>query len=130
MWSRYVVLKYLLLQLPGLAMLVLILIMLRHWMNIPAWAVWVFTSLWIIKDMILFPFVWRAYEKGNPKTIIGTKGTAVDRLSPSGHVRINNELWRARAIKSDSVIEKDEIVTVEDSEGLTLIVKAEENKKA
>lgn len=115
--------KYLLLQLPGLAMLILILILLRQWMNIPTWAVWTFTSLWIIKDMVLFPFVWRAYEKGHPNTIIGSKGTAVGRLSPSGYVRINGELWRARGIEGDSAIEKGETVTVRDLDGLTLVVK-------
>jgi len=111
-------------------MLILILILLRHWMNIPTWTVWTFTSLWIIKDFILFPFVWRAYETGIPNTIIGSKGTAVDRLSPSGYVRINSELWRAKVIKSDSAIEKDEIVTVKGLVGLTLIVQAEEKEKA
>ncbi len=125
MWSRQVVLKYSVLQLPGLAMLLLILILLRHWMNIPTWAVWTFTCLWIIKDIILFPFVWRAYEKVDPNSIVGSKGTTVDRLSPSGYVRINGELWRAKVIRSDLAIEKDEVVTVKGSDGLTLIVQAE-----
>jgi membrane-bound ClpP family serine protease len=125
MWSRQVLLKYLLLQLPGLAMLILILILLRHWMNIPTWAVWTFTFFWIIKDMILFPFVWRAYEKGHPNTIIGSKGTAVNRLSPSGYVRIKSELWRAKVTESNSTIEKGETVTVRDLDGLTLVVQSE-----
>ncbi len=129
MWSRYVLLKYSLLQLPGLIVLIVILILLRQWMNIPTWAVWTFTIIWIIKDFILFPFVWRAYEKGDPNTIIGSKGIAVDELSPSGYVRINNELWRAKVIESDSAIEKDKIVTVKDLDGLTLIVQAGEKDK-
>jgi membrane-bound ClpP family serine protease len=111
-------------------MLVLILILLRYWMNVPTWAVWTFTSLWIIKDMILFPFVWRAYEKGPPNTIIGSKGTAVDRLSPSGYVRINGVLWRAKVIEGDSVIEKGETVTVKDLDGLTIVVQPEGREKS
>ncbi len=133
MWSRYVLLKYSLLQLPALVMLILILILLRHWTNIPTWAVWTFIFIWIIKDIILFPFVWRAYEKGDPNSVIGSKGRTVDRLSPSGYIRINNELWRAKAIKSNSVIEKNENVIVKGLNGLTLIVQAEgkkEHKKA
>lgn len=130
MWSRQVVLKYSLLQLPGLVMLILILILLQHWVNIPTWAVWMFISLWIIKDVILYPFVWRAYQKGNQKAMIGSKGTAVDHLSPSGHVRIKGELWRAKVIQSNSTIQKGEIVTVSGLDGLTLIVQPEEKEHA
>jgi membrane-bound ClpP family serine protease len=80
--------------------------------------------------MILFPFVWRACEKGHPNTIIESKGTAVDRLSPSGYVRINGELWRAKVIESDSAIEKGEILTVRDLDGLTLVVQPEGKLKS
>lgn len=124
-WSRYVLLKYSLMQLPELIMLILILILLQYWMNIPAWAVWTVTFIWIIKDIILFPFVWRAYQKGDLNSVVGSKGKAVDRLSPTGYVKIKNELWRAKVFKSDSVIEKDDNVTVERLDGLTLIVQAE-----
>lgn len=122
MWSRQVVLKYSLLQLPGLVMLILILILLRQWTTIPSWTVWLFTLLWIIKDVILFPFVWRAYEKNIPNSIIGSTGVAVDQLSPAGYVRINGELWRARISKDDSIIEKGETVKVKGVDGLTLTV--------
>jgi len=130
MWSRQVILKYSLLQLPGLAMLILILILLQYWVNIPTWAVLMFISLWIIMDVILYPFVWRAYEKGNSTSMIGLKGTAVDHLSPSGHVRIKGELWRAKVTQSNSTIEKGEIVTVKGLDGLTLIVQSEKKEHA
>jgi membrane-bound ClpP family serine protease len=81
-----------------------------------------FTFLWIIKDVILFPFVWRAYEKNIPNSIIGSTGVAVDQLSPSGYVRINGELWRAKVIENDSIIEKGETVVVKGLDGLTLTV--------
>jgi membrane-bound ClpP family serine protease len=122
MWSSKVLLKYSLLQLPGLALLILILLLLRHWIDIPAWAEWTIISLGIIIDVIMYPFVWHAYDKDNPDSMSGSQGIAVDRLSPSGYVRINGELWRAKIIEGDSAIEKGEAVTVKSINGLTLIV--------
>jgi membrane-bound ClpP family serine protease len=67
-------------------------------------------------------FVWRAYERNIPNSLIGSTGVAVDQLSPSGYVRINGELWRARVIENDSTIEKGETVVVKGVDGLTLTV--------
>jgi membrane-bound ClpP family serine protease len=129
MWSRQVLLKYSLLQLPGLALLILILLLLRHWISIPAWAIWTIISLNVIVNVIMYPIVWRAYEKDNPDSMYGSQGIAADRLSPSGHVRIKGELWRAKIIEGGSAIEKGEAVTVKGISGLTLIVQSD-NKKA
>ena len=129
MWSRQVLLKYSLLQLPGLALLILILLLLRHWISIPAWALWTFISLNVIVNVIMYPIVWRAYEKETPDSMSGSQGIAVDRLSPSGHVRIKGELWRAKIIEGGSAIEKGEVVTVRGISGLTLIVQSDNKDK-
>ena len=123
-------LRYSLLQLPGLAILILMFILLQRWVNLPAWTVWTFISLWVIKDVILYFFVWRAYDTGDSNPMIGSKGIAVDRLSPSGYVRIKRELWHAKVIESDSAIEKGETVTVRELDGLTLIVQSDKKEKA
>ena len=123
-------LRYSLLQLPGLAILILMFILLQRWVNLPAWTVWTFISLWVIKDVILYFFVWRAYDTGDSNPMTGSKGVAVDRLSPSGYVRIKRELWHAKVIESDSVIEKGEIVTVRELDGLTLIVQSDKKENA
>jgi membrane protein implicated in regulation of membrane protease activity len=124
-WSRQVLLRYALLQLPGLAALIVSLLLIRHWINIPTWAVWTFILLWVIKDLVLFPFVWRAYDKRSPNAMSGSRGIAVDRLSPSGYVRINGELWRASVTDGDSAIEKGAVITVRGMRGLTLIVQSD-----
>ncbi len=49
------------------------------------------------------------------------RGTVVDRLAPDGMVRVEGELWRARA---DRAIETGEMVEVTGVEGLTLRVRA------
>lgn len=123
-WSRHAVIKYVLLQLVELTVAVLVLILIRHWINFPVWAVWLIITLLIIKDMVIFPFVWRAYDKANPNSMIGLHGTVIDQLSPSGYVRIQGELWRAKVIDKDAVIEKGETVTVINMNGLTLHVQS------
>jgi membrane protein implicated in regulation of membrane protease activity len=102
----------------------MVLVLLNQLIHVPAWIVWTVISIWIIVNLALFPFVYRAYEKSVPVAIPGSKGIAVDRLSPSGHVRLNGELWRAQVIEDDSAIEKGEVVTVQSMRGLTLIVQS------
>jgi membrane-bound ClpP family serine protease len=77
----------------------------------------------------MFPFVWHAYDKGNRNQMSGTKGIANDRLSPSGYVCINGELWRAKVFKGNSAIEKGEVVMVKSMHGLTLFVESDKKEK-
>ncbi len=44
-WSARIVLRYVLLLMPAVALLVLILILLRRWMDLPAWFVWGLVAL-------------------------------------------------------------------------------------
>jgi membrane protein implicated in regulation of membrane protease activity len=125
-WSKRTVLRYTMLQLPALVVLILVLIVLRQWLQIPVWSIWTFTLLWIIKDIILFPFVWRAYDSA-ASAMIGARGTASEQLDPSGHVRIKGELWRARVSGDGQSIEKGRAILVMDIRGLTLIVGPGEN---
>jgi len=124
-WSRHAVIKYTLLQLSELAVIIVLLILVRNWINYPLWVVWLAIPLLIVKDIIMFPFTWRAYDKANPNSMIGAEGTVTDTLSPSGYIRIQGELWRAIVIDSSSVIEVGETVTVRNIDGLTLHVQSE-----
>ena len=127
-WSRHAVIKYTLLQLSELAVIVVVLVLVRHWINYPVWVVWITIPLLIIKDVIMFPFTWRAYEKANPHSMIGAEGTVTDKLSPDGYIRIQGELWRAIVIDSGTVIEEGKTVTVTNIDGLTLHVQSESRK--
>ena len=124
-WSRHAVIKYTLLQLSELAVIVFVLVLVRHWINYPVWVVWLTIPLLIVKDVIMFQFTWRAYDKANQNAMIGAEGTVTDKLSPSGYVRIQGELWRAIVIDSGSVIEEGETATVTNIDGLTLHVQSE-----
>jgi membrane-bound serine protease (ClpP class) len=118
-----VVVKYGLFQMIGVTILLLVLTVLRQWVNLSPMFVWGSVGLWIIKDIILFAFVWHAYEWKGSKEIhylIGAQGVVVERLGPSGYIRIHGEIWHAGAL--DPTVDIQENVRVEGIRGLTLIV--------
>lgn len=122
-WISRAARRYLVLQLPGAVLFVIVLILVRRWADLPAWLFFLLVALWVGKDGVLFPFVRKAYdppEDRNP--MIGALGVAEDRLAPSGYVRIGGELWKAHIPGSRNAIDRGESVRVTDVEGLTLIV--------
>lgn len=126
-WSARVVMKYTLLQLPGTALLVLILFLIRDPLDIQLGLLWSIVAFWVAKDVILFPLVWRSYDPEFPAeahSLVDAIGVTVDRLAPSGHVRVRGELWRAEAT-TDAPIRKGSRVHVREMRGLTLLVEPE-----
>jgi membrane protein implicated in regulation of membrane protease activity len=122
---RPVYLRYVLLNIPELAAVVLILIIIEHWAVLPIWLFWSIIGFWIVKDALLFPFVWRAYDWNRTEStgsMIGAQGVARERLAPSGYVRIHGELWRAERLGEGPPIEAGQIVRLEKMEGLTVFV--------
>ncbi len=120
-----VLIKYILLQIPSLLILLIVLYLLQKSFNISAAAILIIVLLWIIKDLIMFPFVWRSYDTNPHRTVhsmVGKKGIARERLDPSGYVLIGNELWNAEVAEGYTTIEEGNPVTVIDIAGLTLIV--------
>ncbi|MBW2486473.1 MAG: NfeD family protein, partial [Deltaproteobacteria bacterium] len=89
--------RYILLNIPGLAAVILILIIIQHWVVLPVWLFWSIVAFWVVKDAVLFPFVWQAYDwerSGQSRSMIGERGIAKERLAPAGYVQIYGELWR------------------------------------
>ncbi len=129
MISRQVVLRYTLMQLPEMVIVVLLVTLLGQWTIIPWWAVLIVIALWVIVNIIMFPFVWRAYDKNTTSPMFGSQGITADSLSPNGYVRIHGEMWRAKVIEGCSFIQKGETVKVTGIRGLTLIVQPETNEK-
>ena len=121
----WVVVRYTFFQIPDMAIFVLILILIHRWVNLPPWLTWGLVSLWVIKDILMFPFVWSAYKRspsGGGQSLVGTEGIAEERLAPSGYVRLHDELWQAEVTGRGTPIEKGERVMVQGVNGLTLLV--------
>ena len=122
-WKTYC--KYVLLQLPGLALTVLVLLLLDHWLQFSGLLFWGIVVAWVAKDAILFPFVWRAYESENPakgQDLIGKTAVAEEFLAPAGYVRVGAELWSARLEEVERVPAGTKLV-VTAMHGLTLTVR-------
>ena len=127
MWSAHVLGKYWLLQLPEIALLVIILLILQDSFDMPTWVVWGVVGLWVAKDAALYPFVWRSFDPEYPATahlLDGEHGVATERLDRSGYVRVRGELWRAELEHGARAVEKNERVRVQAMRGLTVIVVA------
>ena len=124
-WTVRILVRYILLQVPGTTLLVLILIQLRNWFDLPAWSVWGPIVISVAKDVILFPFVWRAYDWDSQReanSMVGRRGVVKERLAPSGYIKIRGELWKARVVEGGPPIEKGEAILVEEMRGFTLLV--------
>jgi membrane protein implicated in regulation of membrane protease activity len=117
-----VALRYLLLQLPGWVLVALLLVALAARTQVPDWALWSAGALWLLKDLALFPLVWRAYAGtgGWPFSPVGHGGVAIGELAPRGLVRVRGETWQAFA--ADAPIPAGSPVRVTGRDGLILRV--------
>jgi membrane-bound serine protease (ClpP class) len=125
-WRLRPLTKYLLIQIPGWALVAAALWLVRQWIDLPLWAAVGVFLLWVIKDLILFPFLRPAFEsggKGGLDRLIGAEGIAAEHLDPSGYVRVGGELWRAEALETGEPIPRGSRVRVEDARGMTLFVR-------
>lgn len=132
-WTPKILLRYALLQLPSQALVVLVLVVVRRWVDLPSWFFWSCIACWVLKDVILFPFVWRAYDwdrAADAHSMVALRGEAVEQLAPTGYVRVRGELWRAEVVGERRLIEAGETVAVRGSRGLTLLVEACEGNSA
>ncbi len=124
-WSLATILKYALFQLPEIAVIAVILIFLEKWEVVSAWVAYGLIAVWIVKDVLLYPFLWKAYAFGSTKDanpMIGQVGFVKDRLAPTGMISVRGELWKARIVEDAQPIEKGRHVRVVSIDGLTLMV--------
>lgn len=124
-WEARVLMRYILLQLPAWALFIAILLLIQRWVVLPAWLFWTAILIWVVKDALLYPFVWRAYNPNQSESVmalVGARGIAKERLAPSGYIRVCGELWKARLPKDCPPVAEGEAVRVNERHGLTLFV--------
>ena len=126
MWAGPVLAKYWALQLPATVLVCMLVIALGERLAWPLWIVWTMVAIWVAKDAILYPFLWRAYDPGDPAALPnpdeGAQRGAIDRIDPTGRVRIWGELWRSELSRGARRIEAGEAVQVKARHGLTLLI--------
>jgi membrane-bound ClpP family serine protease len=123
-----IVFRYFCIQLIGTLAFILVLILVRRWIELPFWLFVSIAAVWIVKDMILFPFVWRAYdwdreEKTSP--MVGMQGIVQQRLDPTGYIQVRGELWQATVADKQTPVDTGKAVRVTGIKGLMLFVEPE-----
>jgi membrane protein implicated in regulation of membrane protease activity len=103
-----------------------ILVLLRNRLELPGWAIWGIVAIWLAKDALLYPLVWRSYDAAYPvsaHSMEGAHGVATERIDPTGYVRVRGELWRAELMSGVPPIDKGERVLVETRRDFILLVR-------
>jgi membrane-bound ClpP family serine protease len=128
MWSRAVLLKYWAMQLPSIAIALVIAIAVVHYFNWPQWVIVAAVVAWIVKEALLYFLVWRAYDPDYrvpfPYRMEGATGVAVDRIERKGTVLVWGEFWHAELPPHGGHIAVGQKVRVTARHGLTLVVEA------
>jgi membrane protein implicated in regulation of membrane protease activity len=126
-WSSKVVLRYTLIQIPGIILLILVFIFAQTWIKIPLWLISLVVLIWIVKDFILFFFVWPAYDwkrTGARNSIIGKTGIVTEAVNPYGYVNIEGELWYAEVEVNKRAAKVGDTIRVMGVKDLKLLVEA------
>ena len=119
------ILKYVLIHSAELAAVAGTLIVVRRFVDVPNWLTIIILVGWVLKDIALFPKVWRAYavDDNDPvRQLIGLEATAMDRLDPVGWVRVRGELWKAEMKDCQDFAGSGDRTRVVGTRGMTLIV--------
>jgi len=127
--TRAIVQRYILFQIPALVIAVCVLYFVHSFFELPFFVVWGGMLLWMAKDAVMFPLVWKSYDADSGKAVhsmTGKRGIAKGRLDPEGYVSVGIELWKAETSLGCPAIEKGKTVTVTGMKGLRLIVVPEE----
>jgi membrane-bound ClpP family serine protease len=113
-------------EMPGQVALILILVLIRRWLEVPAYLMGGLLGFWVGKDIFLFPFLWRFYDPNQHHDrfrMVGRKGIALTRLNPDGYVQVQGERWQAGICKDQTSIEQGEAIYIEAINGLKLTVR-------
>ena len=120
--------RYLLFQIPGWVLAVIVLFALRGWLGLPLWVSFVLFALYVVKDFALYPFLRVGYQPSpriGAEQLIGEVATVKTPLAPDGYVRVRGELWRARLAAGSAPVEVGARVRVAAARGMILTVGAE-----
>lgn len=95
----------------------------------PPWLAIVCFCGWVVKDLLLYPFLRRAYEPDitGAARLIGARGIAEGDLTPHGYVRVRGELWRAVVSPADRVANAGAEVEIVNADRMEVAVRVVDN---
>ena len=116
--------RYYLFQVPGWALTAVLVAVLHASLGLPVWVALTVLGVVVLKDVIFYPFLRRAYqlEASGAARLVGLRGVARDTLDPTGYVYVNGELWRARTEPAAAAIPAGVEVRVVQGNRMTLTV--------
>ncbi len=116
--------RYYLFQVPGWALTAVLVAVLHAWLGLPVWVALTVLGVVVLKDVIFYPFLRRAYqlEASGAARLVGLRGVARDTLDPNGYVYVNGELWRAKTETEAPAIPAGADVRVVQGQRMTLTV--------
>jgi membrane protein implicated in regulation of membrane protease activity len=130
--KKSVLRRYVLFQIPDLLLVVLILLVLKRFIEIPDVVFWVFVACWVAKDILFYPLLGRFYDPNFQKnrffSPVGKVGIIKEALVPKGKVQVKGELWQAEILDRTHSADVGETVRVRGVNGLTLLVESEKPK--
>jgi membrane protein implicated in regulation of membrane protease activity len=119
--------RYMLFQVPGWLIDIVVLAVLIEWWSMPLWAAGLVLGLLVVKDFVLYPFLKVGYEtkeKSGIARLIGEQAVVKQRLDPEGYVLVHGELWKARPAEPGLSFNPGMRVRIEAAEGMALLVVA------
>lgn len=108
----------------ALIIAVILWVLPRAGINLPLWGIILIASGFIVYAVTVFQLGTRILKRKPVPGLTdmsGMEGRTVELLNPEGMVRIDGELWKARA--ADSAIEANKEIIVVAQEGLKLVVR-------
>jgi len=125
--------RYALFQLPGWLAVGVAAWFGPDWVGLPDWTGALAFAAWVVKDVVLFPFLRIGYEDHDPgdaRGLVGAVAVATEPIAREGFVRAGSELWRAELAPGSPGVAAGSRVRVRAVEGMRLIVEAEADPSA
>jgi membrane-bound serine protease (ClpP class) len=117
---RHSLLTYLLWQVPGWLAAGAVLAWLQLTFDLPSGLTVAVGAAYVVKDLLLYPAMRAVFRPAERVRPIGKRGEVLDPLNPVGLIRVDGELWQARAVAGPLAAGRQ--VVVRSAHGLTLLV--------
>lgn len=123
--DKRTILRYIVMQLPGMLLAGAAALVVSRATDWPEWILWMLLGLWVLKDVLLFFWVWPSYRPAgsNEDPLVAQTGIVVRSCRPEGTVEIHGTPWRAVNASDAGTLRQGTRVRVIKRDGLILFVR-------